>query len=134
MQPIEHPKYEEMVAALVQCPTEAEAVAQVGINRSTLYRWKKDPGFQRLYEEARRELYEHVITQVQAAATEAVSALREIMANPEAQENNRVSAARIILNNNYRMLSSSPVSENHDRKLTVADIIASVELDEEAFA
>jgi Helix-turn-helix of insertion element transposase len=97
MQLPDHPKYHEMVTALLETTTEAAAVEKVGINRTTLYRWKKDPVFQRLVREARKELYDYSMTQVQNATAEAIQTLRDIMGSDTAQDGARVTAARTVL-------------------------------------
>ncbi|MCA9776174.1 MAG: hypothetical protein KC800_05635 [Candidatus Eremiobacteraeota bacterium] len=89
-------KYQEVIAALVQFSTEAEAVAHVGISRTTLYRWKKDPEFQRLFKEARQELYDHALIRVQAETSQALDTLHDVMVNSQ-QDGPRVSAAKAIL-------------------------------------
>lgn len=97
MQTPDHPKYREMVIALLEEPTEAAAVARIGVVQSTLWRWKKDPVFQRYLREARREIYDYAMTQVQNATAEAIQTLRDIMGDSDAQDGARVTAARTVL-------------------------------------
>ena len=90
-------KQEAALSALLTQPTIAEAAAQVSVNESTLRRWLKDRGFQAAYREARRQVVQHTIIQVQLASGEAVETLRTIMNNPEASSSVRLNAAKAIL-------------------------------------
>lgn len=90
-------RYDKAITALLQFSTEAEACESIGIHRSTLHEWKKNARFQERYREAQRSLYEHALGQLQAGASEAVQTLRDVMADPEAQDSARVSAAKAVL-------------------------------------
>lgn len=90
-------KQEQAIAALLTAPSITEAAQQTGIGEQTLFRWLKDPAFAEAYRQARRQVVQQAITQLQAACGEAVENLRVIMGNPEAPASARVSAARTVL-------------------------------------
>ena len=90
-------RIEETVLALLQSKTDSDACEALGIHRTTLFRWKKNPHLQRLYREARRDLYETNISQLQTGTSEAIQTLRAIVGDKDAQDSARVSAARVIL-------------------------------------
>lgn len=90
-------RFDEAIAVLLQSPTQAEACETLGISRTTLWRWKQDPTFQEQYRDAQRSFYDHAMGQLQAGASEAVRTLRDVMADPGAQDSARVSAARAVL-------------------------------------
>jgi hypothetical protein len=88
---------ETAVAALLTHPTLSEAAAHAPVNESTLRRWLKNPAFDTAYRDARQQIVQHAIAQVQEASLEAVATLRSILADAEAPAHARVSAARTVL-------------------------------------
>ncbi|SRR5579884_2035836 len=91
----QHRKFEAAVAALLVSPTLEAAAQLAGISEPTLGRWLKDPEFTVLYRQARREVVERAIGQLQQACGEAVQALRRAMSSGSPQV--EVSAARTVL-------------------------------------
>ena len=91
------------VLALLERPTVAEAANSAGIHRATLYKWLKDPDFQAVYREARREALRLTTARLQQISSEAVEALREIVGDRSQQGASRVGAARVILDYAARM-------------------------------
>jgi hypothetical protein len=83
------------ILALLSTPTRRAAAQRTGISERTLDRYLADPGFARRYSEARAAAYTEALADVQAAASEAVSALRRNLRgeDPKAE----VAAARTIL-------------------------------------
>jgi hypothetical protein len=69
-------KREQAIAALLSQPTHAEAAKSIGVAEATLQRWLRLPGFQAEYRLARRQVVEGAIGRLQAAACDAVEALR----------------------------------------------------------
>jgi phage terminase small subunit len=90
-------KQEQVITALVTCPSITEAAAQCGLAEVTLRRWLKQGPFQAAYREARRAVVQQAITQVQQATGEAVETLRSVMQDSEAPASARVSAAKAVL-------------------------------------
>lgn len=90
-------KQELTIAALLTAPSVGAAAQQAGIAEPTLYRWLKDAAFQTAYRDARRQVVQHAIVQVQRATGEAVETLRAVMQDPEAPASAKVSAAKAIL-------------------------------------
>ena len=91
------------VLALLEQPTVAEAANSAGVHRATLYKWLKDPDFQAVYREARREALRLATARLQQISSEAVEALREIVGDRSQQGASRVGAARCILDYAARM-------------------------------
>ena len=74
------------------------AAAASGINEKTLRRWLRDDAvFQTAYREARRQVVQQAIVQVQQATGEAVETLRQVMQAADAPASAKVSAAKTIL-------------------------------------
>jgi DNA-binding MurR/RpiR family transcriptional regulator len=90
-------KKEKGIAALISSPSIQEAAKVVGVGEATIYRWLKDPGFEKSYQQARRQVVTQVIAQVQANMSTAVQTLKEIMENKKAPASARVSAAKEII-------------------------------------
>src|SRR5262249_44509727 len=82
---------------LVICASLTEAAAQCGLAEVTLRRWLKHDGFQQSYRDARRQVVQQAIAQVQRTTGEAVETLRGVMQNPDAPASAKVSAAKTIL-------------------------------------
>jgi hypothetical protein len=81
----------------VQGSLQAAAAAS-GINEKTLRRWlREDAAFQMAYRDARRQVVQQAIVQVQQTTGDAVETLRTVMQDPEAPASARVSAARVVL-------------------------------------
>jgi hypothetical protein len=68
-------KIEAAVAALLAQPTIADAARSVGLGERTLRLWMRTDAFQALYRAARRQLVQHALGELQAAAGEAVGVL-----------------------------------------------------------
>ena len=101
----EHPAYEpypetltdrqeEGVEALLATISVGAAAQQIGVSRTTIYRWLKQPAFAERLREARHEAMRRGIHRLHQVAEEAAVVLHEIMVNPEAPAAARVTAAR----------------------------------------
>ena len=90
-------KQDQVITALVTCASITEAAAQCGLADVTLRRWLKQEPFQAAYREARRQVVQQAIVQVQQATGEAVATLRQVMQAAEAPASAKVSAAKTIL-------------------------------------
>ena len=90
-------RQEAFLVALLGCATIAQAATSAQIAEITAVRWLKTPAFQAAYREARRQVVQHAIGQVQQATGEAVETLRSVMQDPEAPASARVSAAKAVL-------------------------------------
>lgn len=83
--------------ALLREPTTRAAATAAKVSEATIWRWLAESGFAEAYSAARGRLLEGTLTALQAASTDAVSTLREVMADTTAQPSARVSAARTVL-------------------------------------
>ena len=90
-------KQEALISALLTTPTLADAAHTAGIGEVTAWRWLKDATFQAAYREARRQVVQQAIVQVQQATGEAVETLRQVMQAADAPASAKVSAAKTIL-------------------------------------
>jgi phage terminase small subunit len=90
-------RQEVFIAALLSCPTIAQAARTAGIAEVTAGRWLKAPSFQEAYRTARRHAVQHAIALTKKATSTAVETLEAIMQDPEAPASARVSAAKAVL-------------------------------------
>jgi hypothetical protein len=90
-------KKSRAIAALVAHKSLNDAAAAVNISDVTLWRWLQEAEFQTAYREARTQLVDHAIGQIQKACSEAVQTLKDVMADREAPPSSRVAAAKAVL-------------------------------------
>jgi len=90
-------KQEALISALLTAPSLAAAAQHAGLSEVTAWRWLKDATFQAAYREARRQVVQQAIVQVQQATGEAVETLRQVMQAADAPASAKVSAAKTIL-------------------------------------
>lgn len=90
-------KKEQAVAALLAKPSIPEAAKTVGIGERTLWRWLKDDSFKSAYSEARAQIVQFVIAEIQNGLTDATKTLVEIIKNKKAPASARVSAAKAMI-------------------------------------
>src|SRR5262245_10490381 len=69
-------KQEQAIAALLTLPTIEQAAASMDLNEKTLRRWLTDPAFLAAYREARRQIVEGAVAELQQAAKDAAATLR----------------------------------------------------------
>ena len=91
-------KKDEAIAALLTERNVEEAARSAKIGTQTLYRWLKDPEFQKAYLEARRAVVAQSNARLQQASSAAVSMLLKTMVDTSTPAATRVRAANSILN------------------------------------
>jgi DNA-binding MurR/RpiR family transcriptional regulator len=90
-------KQQRAIESLLREPTVQAAAEAAGVSKATIFRWLACPGFSAAYREARGRLLESTLTALQAASTDAVTCLREVINDKAAQVSARVSAAKTVL-------------------------------------
>lgn len=88
---------EKMILALLEHPTQEKAAAAVGVGKTTLWRWRKDPDFQKALLEAHRDAYSQTIARLQQGSAAAAATLLRVMTDPAATASSRVRAAQCVL-------------------------------------
>jgi hypothetical protein len=102
-------KQEKAIVALLDKPTIREAALSLNIGEATLWRWLQEPEFQRAYRAARRQVVEHSISELQAATSDAVAALkRNLTCGNQSVE---VRAAQIILEQSVKAVELVDLAE-----------------------
>ena len=95
-------KWQAVIGALLATRTRQEAAERAGVAISTIYNYLRDPEFIRLYNDEKSKLLSDTTDHLQKSTTEAVNVLWEILRDPEAKQGDKISAAKIILENNLK--------------------------------
>ncbi|MDP9474993.1 MAG: hypothetical protein M3R38_04770 [Actinomycetota bacterium] len=104
------PAQYKTIIALLEQPTMEKAAKAAGVNKTTLYKWlREDAAFKEAYREARREAFSAAVARLQAAATQAVTALVEIAGDPSQQGAARVGACKAILDNAVKAVETEEI-------------------------
>ena len=88
-------KQEQVIAALLSEQTVASAAEKAGVGEVTLYRWLKLPEFVAAYREARRDVVEKAVAQLQQSSWAASTTLVRLLGS--ASDSVRLRAAQAIL-------------------------------------
>jgi hypothetical protein len=88
-------KQEKAIAALLSEATVTSAAEKAGIGEVTLYRWLKLPEFRATYREARREVVEKAVAQLQQSSWAASTTLVRLLGS--GSDSIRLRAAQTIL-------------------------------------
>jgi AcrR family transcriptional regulator len=98
---------EKVLIALIETSSVREAAKKSGIGEATIYRYLQDKEFLSEYRNARRQTVESAIAQMQGAASEAVSRLKEL----QYCENPAVAArcAQVIYENSIKGMEMTDV-------------------------
>lgn len=96
-------KQSKALAALLTQPTKEKAAAAAGIGLTTLKRYLDNPEFQREYQRAVFGLVEDAAAQAKQSLNPALSTLREIVENSDANDQARIQAARSLLEYGLRL-------------------------------
>lgn len=96
-------RQEKALAALLACPSVADAAKQTGISAAVIYRWLNTHTiFQTAYTNARKSYLQNIIAGLQSAATASVETLHTIQGDASIAASVRVSAARTLLEMTFR--------------------------------
>jgi transposase-like protein len=91
------PKQEAAIVALLSNRSVDEAARSVDVAPKTLYRWLKEPAFDKAYRKARRDAFGQTIARLQQGSRAAASVLLNIVADSATPASTRVRAAEIVL-------------------------------------
>ncbi len=122
-------RQEQAVLVLLETPTIAAAANKIGVNESTLRRWRADPEFQQAMEEARRDAFGDALCRLQAGAGKAVDALLAVVDDDQAKPSARISAARALLEHGHRAKDALELRHRRARRLVNEKRAAEVELE-----
>jgi DNA-binding MurR/RpiR family transcriptional regulator len=109
------PKQETALLALLDNSTIEAAYKAAGISKATMWRFMQDANFQARYRQARRQLVETAIAQLQSDCTIAVRVLREVAEDTEAPASSRVAAAKTIIEQSVAAIELTDLQERLER-------------------
>ena len=96
------PRQARGVAALMAAKTVEGAAKLAQVNSRTMRRWMRQADFKAAVEAERRTMFSKAIDVLRVAASEAVAALRDVLADPECAQAVKVQAASAILTHCFR--------------------------------
>ena len=82
---------------LLTYPTSKEAAEKSCISITTIYRLKKDKGFQEILQKVKDSIFQETMQKAQGYSLESLEVLREVATDKLATDSSRVTAARAIL-------------------------------------
>jgi len=131
-------KAQSIIFALLQCATQQEAAASLGMSAATLRRWLDKSEFQELYLEARQDQYWFLKARVQQTVSAAVQTVLEIMADATHGPAAQYQACRSVLHssNTFRFQAGqirAASAEQIQREETRADDPSSFPEEEPSF-
>jgi transposase-like protein len=97
-------KKEEAIAALLTQRNTDEAARSIGISPATLFRWMKEPEFDKEFHKAQRAAFRQTIARLQYASGAAASVMLKMMMDPGAPASTRVRAAESVLNHTMKAI------------------------------
>ena len=107
-------KKQRALTALLTQPSLVKAAEVVGVSEVTLWRYMQDDNFQQALKEAKQQAVEQAIIRIQQVTGEAVEVLYEVMTNPNTPASSRVSAAKTILEMNFKVIENEEINKRLD--------------------
>lgn len=115
------PRQHRAIAALMTTPTIGQAAETAQVSRAQISRWLAQTDFQAELERERRAMMKAATDALRVASSEAVAALRRVLADPDTTAAVTVQAASAILSHAYKAVEQ-------------ADVVARIDALEEAAA
>lgn len=106
---------EVIVAELLNSVSIRAAAKKLGLQERTIYKRMKQPKFDKLYANARKEVVEQATARLQNFANQAVSCLALIMAKDETADQVRINAADCLLRYCLKFSEKSDITDKLDQ-------------------
>ncbi len=103
--------HEKLALHILTTSSIRDAAEKSGVSESTIYRLRKDPGFQEILTKIKDEMFQDTIQKSQGYCLEMLEVLRGIALNITATDSSRVSAARSILELGMTMYENENILE-----------------------
>jgi transposase-like protein len=123
------PKQEKAIIELLNQPTIEMAAKAVGVNYTTLYRWLKDPVFNRAYKRIQDKAVENALSKMQNFTNESADILMGIARDETVNTSIRLNAIKIIWdtvmktrNNDIADRIDKLESQSQDEEMELTDI------------
>ena len=102
-------KQEEVIVALLSQRNVEEAARVAKVPPRTVYRWMKNPDFDREYRDAKRGAYSQAIARLHQMTSAAVSTLGKVMVDANTPASTKVRAADSILNHTIKAIENDEI-------------------------
>jgi uncharacterized protein YjgD (DUF1641 family) len=102
-------KQEEVIVALLSQRNVEEAARVTKIGSRTIYRWMKDPDFDKAYREAKRAAFSQAIARLHQMTSAAVSTLGKVMVDANTPASTKVRAADSIMNHTIKAIENEEI-------------------------
>jgi pantoate kinase len=102
-------KQEEVIVALLSQRNVEEAARVTKIGSRTIYRWLKDPAFDRAFRESKRATFSQAIARLHQMSSAAVSTLGKVMVDANTPASTKVRAADSILNHTIKAIENEEI-------------------------
>ncbi len=99
------------IEALLACDTLGKACEVAKISRTTMYRYLKDPVFDKEFKTTKKQMVNRAILRLQQTCGDASRALAEICRDRDAPPSSRVSAAREIIHNTLKAIELEEIED-----------------------
>ena len=103
-------KQEEVIVALLSQRNVEEAARVAKVPPRTVYRWMKNPDFDREYRDAKRGAYSQAIARLHQMTSAAVSTLGKVMVDANTPASTKVRAADSILNHTIKAIEIEDIA------------------------
>ena len=97
-------KQQAAILALLSSRNVEEAARTADLGPRTLYRWMKEPEFDKAYLAARRAAFGQAVGRLQQASSAAVSTLLKVMVDPSSPPSAKIRAADSVLGHTIRAM------------------------------
>ena len=111
---IRRQRHEKVIAALLATSTREEAAEKLGINSRTIRRYFDDPEFLIDTTEATKGIISNSTQQIQKSLSPAITTLKAIVEDKDANIHARVSAARSLLEYGIRLTEINDIGKRLD--------------------
>ena len=116
---------EAIISAVLSSPDNKQAAEMCGLSESQFYRRLATPSCDRLYQRAKRVLYEGALSILERSLTSALLTMDEIAQNPEVAPSTRLNACREIVNTICRFTAPGGVVEQERDRNQYATLFSS---------
>ena len=97
------PTNEEIIAALLDAGSIAEAAQKLGISVKTIYERRRDSDFRLAYQDAKNEIIRGAVYKINRSLSDAVDTVTEIMNDTNVNPQTRLQAAQTLISNSTKI-------------------------------
>ena len=114
-------KQEEAIIAVLSTRTVEEAARACNTPPRTLYRWQKEPAFDKAFQEARRRAFGQATARLQHGASVAATTLLKVMLDTATPASTKVRAAQCVLTHAAKAIELEDIEARVSERERAAD-------------